>query len=71
LLIATGGAELNRAQGLRSRTLLDTGFAVTSQSLGISGTPTALRLDAQGNVLSRRAVGADEVLALAGGSRAG
>jgi len=66
LLIATGGAELNRDQHLTSRTLLDPGFAVTGERLGIGGTPTALRLDAQGHVLSRRAVGADEVLTLAG-----
>jgi peroxiredoxin len=67
LVIATGDPEANREQGLRSRTLLDTGFAVTGEALGVDGTPTALRLDTDGRVLSRRAVGVDQVLALAGG----
>lgn len=66
LLISTGDAEANRRQGLHSRTLLDQNFVVTAETLGVSGTPSALRLDAQGRVLSRRAVGVDEVLALAG-----
>ena len=66
LLIATGDAEANREQGLRSRTLLDAGFAGTGEALGVGGTPSALRLDADGRVVSRLAVGVDQVLALAG-----
>jgi thiol-disulfide isomerase/thioredoxin len=66
LLIATGDPEGNRAQGLQSRTLLDPGFAGTGQALGVAGTPSAVRLDAEGRVVSGLAVGVDQVLALAG-----
>jgi peroxiredoxin len=66
LLVATGDADANRAQGLRSRTLLDPGFEDTGTELGVAGTPSALRLDGDGRIVSRLAVGADSVLALAG-----
>jgi peroxiredoxin len=69
LLVATGDAAANRDQGLRSRTLLDRGFAVTGEALRVAGTPSALRLDAEGRVASHLAVGVDEVLALAGAAR--
>jgi peroxiredoxin len=70
IVIATGDAAANRAQGLQSRTLLDPGFAGTAEPLGVGGTPSALRLDSQGRVLSDLAVGVDQVLALASGRRA-
>lgn len=70
LLVATGDADANRDQGLRSRTLLDPAFAGTGEALGVEGTPSALRLDAEGRIASRMAVGIDPVLALAGGVRA-
>ena len=66
LVVATGDASSNRALGLRSRTLLDPDFAHTGASLGVAGTPSALRVDSAGRVVSALAVGADEVLALAG-----
>jgi peroxiredoxin/thiol-disulfide isomerase/thioredoxin len=66
LLISTGDREANRGQGLRSRTLMDPGFEGSSPALGVTGTPSALRLDAQGRIVSHLAVGADRVLALAG-----
>ncbi len=66
LLVATGDAEANRAQALRSPILLDPGFAATGAALGVLGTPSALRLDADGRVVSNRAVGPEQVLTLAG-----
>ncbi len=69
LLVATGDAEANRAQRLGSRTLLDPGFEGMGAVLTIAGTPSALRLDADGRVASRLAIGADSVLRLAGVGR--
>ena len=66
LLIATGDREANRDQDLRSRTLMDHGFEGSGPALGVSGTPSALRLDAEGRIVSQLAVGADQILALAG-----
>ncbi len=63
VLIATGSAEENRAMGLRSTILLDDSFA-TGQSLGVRGTPSALLIDAQGNIASEVKVGAPNVMAL-------
>jgi hypothetical protein len=70
LFVATGESEANRDQGLRSRILLDGGFAGTGEALGVAGTPSALRVDAEGRIVSRLAVGIDQVLVLAGGRRA-
>ena len=69
LVVATGEADANRAQGLRSRTLLDPDFAGLGDALSVAGTPSALRLDTEARIASRMAVGADAVLALAGGRR--
>ena len=66
LLIVNGDRDANRDQGLRSLTLLDSGFEGSSPALGVTGTPSALRLDARGRIVSHLAVGADRVLALAG-----
>ena len=70
LVVATGDAAANREQGLRSRTLLDPAFAATGEAFGVAGTPSALRLDAEGRIASRLAVGAGPVLALAGAAPA-
>jgi thiol-disulfide isomerase/thioredoxin len=70
LLIATGGAEQNRAQRLGTRTLLDPGFNAMGEALGVSGTPSAVRVDPGGRVVSSLAVGVDDVRALAGLRRA-
>ena len=64
LVVSRGDAEENRAQGISAPILLDDAFAI-GQSLGVRGTPSAVRVDAQGRVASDVAVGADAVLALA------
>jgi thiol-disulfide isomerase/thioredoxin/uncharacterized membrane protein YphA (DoxX/SURF4 family) len=66
LLVATGDAAANRAQELGAPTLLDPGFVATGEALGVSGTPSALRVDAQGRVVSALAVGVPGVKALMG-----
>ncbi len=64
LVISRGEAEANREQGLRAPILLDEeGFAL-GRALGARGTPSAIRVDAQGRVASEVAVGAEAVLAL-------
>ena len=64
LLISTGTADANRAQGLRSPMLLDQGFA-TGRQFGAGGTPSAVLIDANGNIASGVAVGAPAVLDMA------
>jgi thiol-disulfide isomerase/thioredoxin len=63
LIISSGDVEANRAQGLRTRIVLDDSFAA-GNDFGVSGTPAAVRLDARGRVASPLAVGADAVLDL-------
>ncbi len=65
LVVSTGDAEANRAMGLRSPVVLDDGFSA-GRAFGASGTPSALLIDARGNIASDLAVGAPAVLALAG-----
>lgn len=65
LVVSTGTAEANRKMGLTSTTVLDEGF-VTGRAFGASGTPSAVMVDAQGNIASNVAVGAQAVMALAG-----
>jgi hypothetical protein len=64
VLISTGTAEANRNQGLRSLTLLDQNFR-TGGAFGADGTPSAILIDAKGNVASGLAVGGPEVMKLA------
>jgi peroxiredoxin len=64
LVVSTGDLEANRAMGLRSPVLLDRGFAVGS-AFGATGTPSAVLIDARGNIASEVSVGGDAVLALA------
>ena len=68
LVVSTGSVEDNRAMGLRSPVLLDQGFSVGS-AFGASGTPSAVLVDAKGNIASDVAVGAQAVLALAQGDK--
>lgn len=68
LVVSTGSVDDNRAMGLRSPVLLDQGFSVGS-SFGASGTPSAVLVDAKGNIASDVAVGAQAVLALAQGDK--
>ncbi|MCC6314079.1 MAG: redoxin domain-containing protein [Thermomicrobiales bacterium] len=63
LIVSTGDAERNREHGLSSPIVLDTGFNV-GRSFGASGTPSAVLVDAEGNVASAVAVGAPGVLGL-------
>ena len=65
LLISTGSVEENRELGLRSPVVLDQGFSA-GRAFGASGTPSAIMVDAQGQIASDLAVGADAVLDLAG-----
>ena len=65
LIISTGSAESNRAQGFRSQVLLDQNYGASSV-LGSAGTPSAVLIDEQGRIASDVSVGAAEVLALAG-----
>lgn len=67
LVVSTGTVEANRAMGLRSPVVLDTGFTV-GRAFGASGTPSAVLVDAQGRIASDVAVGAPAVLALATGN---
>ena len=69
LVISTGEVTANRAQGLRAPVLLDQGFSA-GQAFGATGTPSAVRVDAAGRIASEVRVGAEAVLALAGGQPA-
>ena len=63
VLISTGDAEANKAHGLDSTILLDQGFR-TGEAFGASGTPSALVIDAEGNVATGLAVGGPDVMNL-------
>jgi methylamine dehydrogenase accessory protein MauD len=64
LVVSTGTVEANQAQGLRSRVVLDEGFAV-ARAFGATGTPMAVLVDGDGKVASAVVTGAQAVLALA------
>jgi peroxiredoxin len=63
VVVSTGAVETNREQGFRSPLGLDEGFNV-GKAFGAAGTPSAVLIDANGNVASGVAVGADQVLTL-------
>jgi peroxiredoxin len=65
LVVSTGTADQNRAQGIRSTIVLDQGFS-RGMAFGVQGTPSAVLVDAQGRVASEVGVGAPAVLSLAG-----
>lgn len=65
LVISTGSAEANQVMGLRSTVVLDQSFSV-GRAFGVGGTPSAVRVDAEGRISSQTAVGATAVLSLAG-----
>jgi peroxiredoxin len=69
LVLATGTAEANRAQGFRSPVLLDDVFAV-GRLYGARGTPSGMLVDAEGKIAAPLGVGAQSVLKLAGGPSA-
>jgi peroxiredoxin len=64
LIVSSGGAETNRAMGLRSSIVLDAGFA-SGRAFGVSGTPSAVLIDSDGRIASDVTVGGPAVLALA------
>lgn len=64
LLLSSGSATANRAQGLRSPILLDQGFRAAN-AFGAGGTPSAVLIDARGRVASELGVGAPACMALA------
>jgi peroxiredoxin len=66
LVVSTGAAEANLAQGIRSTVVLDQGFQ-TGTAFGARGTPSAVLVDAAGNIASGLAVGAPGVLDMAYG----
>ncbi len=68
VLVSTGTADANRQQGLRSPILLDQNFS-TGSAFGADGTPSAIMVDAKGNVASGLAVGGPEVMKLARSTR--
>jgi uncharacterized membrane protein YphA (DoxX/SURF4 family)/peroxiredoxin len=70
LVISTGSPAANRAEGFRSRVLLDPKSGA-SQVFGAAGTPSALLVDEEGRVASEVRAGASEVFALAGAVPAG
>ncbi len=65
VLVASGGAETNRAMGLRSAVVLDEDRKA-GDAFGSSGTPSAVLVDRAGRIASEVVVGAEEVLALFG-----
>jgi thiol-disulfide isomerase/thioredoxin len=66
VLVSSGDEEMTRAEGFRSTVLLDKDFAV-GRSFGARGTPTAVRLAADGTVASDVVVGSAAILALGDG----
>jgi peroxiredoxin/uncharacterized membrane protein YphA (DoxX/SURF4 family) len=69
LFVSAGTEEANREMGLASLVVLDQQFSV-GRAFGASGTPSAVLVDAEGNVASEVAVGAPAVLELAGARQA-
>jgi peroxiredoxin len=65
LVISTGSVQENKAMGLRAPVLLDRGMSV-GQQFGAAGTPMAILVDAEGMIASELAIGAVQVLELAG-----
>lgn len=63
VLISTGSADANREHGLDSTILLDQGFS-TGEKFGAAGTPSAVLIDAEGNIASDLAVGGPDVMSL-------
>lgn len=65
VVVSSGDAEATRAEGFRSRVLLDEEFGAGT-AFQANGTPMAVLIDAEGRIASGVVAGADAVLALAG-----
>jgi peroxiredoxin len=61
VLISTGTVEANAKQGIRSTVLLDQNFSA-GKAFGVTGTPSALLLDRESRIVSKVAVGRQEIL---------
>jgi thiol-disulfide isomerase/thioredoxin len=66
LIVSTGSVEENRSMGLCSTIVVDQTF-MAGRVFAVSGTPTAVLFDAEGNIASEMAAGADAVMSLANG----
>ena len=75
VFLSSGTVEANAKQGFRSPILLDQNFSA-GKAFGATGTPSALRLNEEGKIVSKIAVGKQEILEsifgapVAAGSRA-
>lgn len=65
LVLSIGDVEAIRAEGFQSTVLIDDGTNVRTR-FGSRGTPSALRIDANGKIASPVAHGSDQVLAMLG-----
>jgi thiol-disulfide isomerase/thioredoxin len=65
LIVSSGAVDENRALAFKSSVVLDEGFQI-GKAFGARGTPSAVLVDAHGRIASTVAVGARDVLALAG-----
>ena len=65
LVVSSGTVEENEAMGFSSRVVLDERFGA-GRAFGASGTPSAVLVDAEGDIASEVTVGAPAILALAG-----
>lgn len=63
VLVATGGAEANRGQALRSAVLLDDSSGV-ARAYGASGTPSAVQVAPDGTIAGPLVVGAGAIMQL-------
>jgi thiol-disulfide isomerase/thioredoxin len=68
VLVSGGSLEANREMGLESTVVLDDKFAV-GQSVGATGTPSGVLIDAKGKIASALAVGEAGVMALLSGDK--
>jgi peroxiredoxin len=65
LIVSTGDIEANRAAGLNSKILIDSGFA-TGRAYGASGTPSGVLVDGEGKVAATLVVGGPKILSALG-----
>ncbi len=63
VLVSIGTPAANRALGLQAPVLLDANYQV-AQAYGATGTPMAIRIDAEGRIASPLVIGSAAVLAL-------
>ncbi len=65
LIISSGDADNHKDMGLKSTVILDDKGEI-SRELGMSGTPSAILINANGKIISEVAVGSDQIWALVG-----